>query len=213
VGYDLACTLHLDGRATRGKALLEQHELVFRGAVRLAIPLTRITSATGRAGPLDVRFGARTATFDLGPAAAKWARRITNPPSRLDKLGIKPGKTLLVLSLPEDHFLTEAIERGAIVVKKTPSGGADLVFYGAAARPALERLPALVSKIKPDGAIWIVRPKGQPAITESDVMSAGRRAGLVDVKVVSFSDTLTAEKFVIPVAKRPPSRIPKKRAR
>ncbi len=34
-------------------------------------------------------------------------------------------------------------------------------------------------------------------------MAAGKRAGLVDVKVVSFSDTLTAEKFVIPVAKRP----------
>ena len=30
-------------------------------------------------------------------------------------------------------------------------------------------------------------------------MSAGKRAGLVDVKVVSFSDTHTAEKFVIPV--------------
>jgi len=35
-------------------------------------------------------------------------------------------------------------------------------------------------------------------------MAAGKHAGLVDVKVVSFSDTHTAEKFVIPVAKRPP---------
>jgi hypothetical protein len=34
------------------------------------------------------------------------------------------------------------------------------------------------------------------------MMRAGQTAGLVDVKVVSFSDTLTAEKFVIPVAKR-----------
>jgi len=34
-------------------------------------------------------------------------------------------------------------------------------------------------------------------------MSAGKRAGLVDVKVVSFSETHTAEKFVVPVAKRP----------
>ena len=31
---------------------------------------------------------------------------------------------------------------------------------------------------------------------------AGRAAGLVDVKVVSFSATQTAEKFVIPVANR-----------
>ena len=34
------------------------------------------------------------------------------------------------------------------------------------------------------------------------MMHAGQDAGLVDVKVVSFSDVLTAEKFVIPVARR-----------
>jgi hypothetical protein len=39
-------------------------------------------------------------------------------------------------------------------------------------------------------------------ITEGDVMAAGKAAGLVDVKVVRFSETHTAEKFVIPVALR-----------
>ena len=33
-------------------------------------------------------------------------------------------------------------------------------------------------------------------------MAAGKAAGLVDVKVVKFSETHTAEKFVIPVARR-----------
>jgi hypothetical protein len=121
MGYDAPCTLHLDGRATRGKAVLEQHELVFRGVDRLAIPLRQITSATSRSGSLIVRFGDRTATFDLGQAAAKWVQRITNPPSRLDKLGIKPGKTLVVMALSEDRFLTEAIEWGAVVLKRATS--------------------------------------------------------------------------------------------
>ena len=35
------------------------------------------------------------------------------------------------------------------------------------------------------------------------VMAAGKTAGLVDVKVVSFSATHTAEKCVIPLAARP----------
>ena len=39
-------------------------------------------------------------------------------------------------------------------------------------------------------------------IAESAVMAAGKAAGLVDVKVVRFSLTHTAEKFVIPLAKR-----------
>jgi hypothetical protein len=33
-------------------------------------------------------------------------------------------------------------------------------------------------------------------------MRAGKEAGLVDVKVVRFSETHTAEKFVIPRARR-----------
>jgi hypothetical protein len=48
----------------------------------------------------------------------------------------------------------------------------------------------------------VVRPKGRTEITEDDVMKAGKAAGLVDVKVVRFSETHTAEKFVIPLSRR-----------
>ena len=51
-------------------------------------------------------------------------------------------------------------------------------------------------------ALWIVYPKGQKRITENDVLSAGRKVGLKDVKVVGFSATHTALKFVIPLSKR-----------
>jgi hypothetical protein len=202
MGYDAACTLHLDGRATRGTALLEQHELVFRGPFRLAIPLAQITSATSGEGGLTVRFGQRTATFELGPAAARWANRITNPPSRLDKLGVKPGMHVLFVACSDQPFAAEVKARGAKVPKSAAAGGADIVFYGAERRETLNRLERLRESIKPNGAIWVIRPKGQQAITEADVMAAGKRAGLVDVKVVSFSETHTAEKFVVPLARR-----------
>src|SRR6266849_4483476 len=48
----------------------------------------------------------------------------------------------------------------------------------------------------------IVHPKGQKTITESTVRTAGLKAGLTDIKVVGFSATHTALKFVIPKAKR-----------
>ena len=51
-------------------------------------------------------------------------------------------------------------------------------------------------------ALWIVYPKGQKHITENDVLAAGRKVGLKDVKVVGFSATHTALKFVIPLDKR-----------
>ncbi len=204
MGSEAACTLHLDGRVTRGTALLEQHDLIFRGAFRLAVALAEIQSARADAGSLAIRFGGRTATFELGPVAAKWAEKITNPRSRADKLGVRPGVTVLLAGSLDPAFRAELEQRGATIVSRPLSGGVDLVFFGAGRASMLNQLERLRVAIKPNGAIWVVRPKGPAGLSESAVMAAGKRAGLVDVKVVSFSDTQTAEKFVIPVAKRIP---------
>lgn len=205
MGYDAACTLTVDGKKTRGTAWLEHKDLVFRGPTRLAIPLASISSATARDGTLHVTFGGRRAAFAIGDAAPKWARRITNPPSRLDKLGIKAGMAVAVLDVGDPSLEREIVDRGATLAGTTAGGAksAHVIFYGASDRSALAKLGALAKLVHPDGAIWVVRPKGRPEITEAETMAAGKRAGLVDVKVVSFSDTHTAEKFVIPVAKRP----------
>jgi hypothetical protein len=207
MGYDATCTLTCDGKKTRGTAWLETKDLIFRGPQRLAIPLAEITSATARDGTLVVKFGKRSAEFAIGDAAEKWAKRITNPPSRLDKLGVKPGMAVAVLALSEATFVKELEARAASkATTKLPRDERtlDMIFYGASHRDALvlDRLTPLLEAIKVDGAIWIVRPKGRPEITEAETMAAGKRAGLVDVKVVSFSDTHTAEKYVIPVSQR-----------
>lgn len=78
----------------------------------------------------------------------------------------------------------------------------DVIFYGASHEAELVEIKALRKLLRPAGALWIIRPKGRPEISGRSVMSAGKAAGLVDVKVVSFSATHTAEKFVIPLAKR-----------
>jgi hypothetical protein len=204
MGYDAACTLTCDGKTSRGTAWLEQKELVFRGTTRLAIPLASISSAIARDGTLQVRFGDRSAELTIGAAAPRWASRIMSPPSRLDKLGVKSGMAVAVIGIAESTFMDEAAERAGKITPSAPRAGetVDLIFLGATDRAALARLPPLSKLIRPNGAIWVVRPKGRREITEADTMAAGKRAGLVDVKVVSFSDTHTAEKFVIPVANR-----------
>lgn len=202
MGYDAACTLHYDGRTASGKALLEQHDLIFRGAIRLTIPLKEITSAVASGNELTVKFGRRSAVFEVGASATKWASRITHPPSRIDKLGVKSGMTVLITGVVHTGLVDEVTLQGARILKRPPSRGADLVFYGADDRAALDRLHAVKRALKPNGALWIIRPKGSKAVTESQVMAAGKHAGLVDLKVVSFSATHTAEKFMIPRSAR-----------
>src|SRR6476659_3234216 len=205
MGYDAECDVRLDGQTASAKAVLEQKDLVLRGPLRLSIPLARISEATASDGWLRVRFDGRLAEISLGSAAQKWAQRITNPPSRLAKLGVKEGVRILLVGAVEEAFVEELRAAGATAIRRIARGTAafDVIFLAVERRESLEQLEALASKIVPSGAIWTLRAKGQRAVTEADTMSAGKRAGLVDVKVVSFSDTLTAEKFVIPVAKRP----------
>jgi hypothetical protein len=202
MGSEADCMLHFNGRATRGRAHLEQHALIVRGDVRLAVPLEDITSARADGGRLTIAWEGRRAELLIGPHAEKWADRITNPPSRLDKLGVKPGMPVLLVGVEDAEFVGELARRGARILKRAAAGTAELLFYQAERRAALDRLPKLVAAIAPHGGIWVLRPKGVSAITDADVRMAARHAGLVDVKVVSFSATHTAEKLVIPVAKR-----------
>lgn len=43
---------------------------------------------------------------------------------------------------------------------------------------------------------------GKSGIKESEIMAAAKEAGMVAVKVARFSETHTANKFVIPVSRR-----------
>ena len=202
MGAEAKCTLTVGRTRAEGKALLETDALVFRGPeTRLSIPYRQMSSVDAKDGVLRVKYAAGAASFELGPAAAKWADKIRNPPSRADKLGIKPGQRVLIAGVEDAALRTELEARGAEVVTRR-AADLDLVFYAANDRAALESLRALQKNLKSNGAIWVVRPKGSAAISEADVMKAGKAAGLVDVKVVRFSDTHTAEKFVIPVKNR-----------
>jgi len=121
---------------------------------------------------------------------------------RIDKLGVKPQHDVLLLGIEDDAvFVAELKARGASV-RTRGDAAADLIFATFRHRNDLRRLAPLVPRLKADGALWTLRPKGSKDLTETEMMQAGQAAGLVDVKVVSFSPELTAEKFVIPVAKR-----------
>jgi hypothetical protein len=202
MGSEARCSLTFGKTRAEGKALLETDALIFRGGdIRLSIPYTQVASAVVKDGALRVTFPDGVAVFAVGDVAPKWAQKILSPPSRLDKLGVKRDHTVILVGLDDEAFEAELESRGARLSRRL-AGKADIIFYAADSRAALRRLEALQTNLKRDGAIWVIRPKGVDAITESDVMKAGKQAGLVDVKVARFSATHTAEKFVIPVARR-----------
>lgn len=202
MGQQAQCRLRIDGRTSEGRALLETDDLLFRGGVRLKIPFVAIRRVDSDAGRLTVAFEGGTAVFELGQNADRSAEKLRKPKSLLDKLGVKPGMKVAIVGDIAQTFVDELRGRTSFVRHGRPSLTTDLIFFAATTNRVLVRLHALREALADSGAVWVVRPKGRSEITEAAVMAAGKAAGLVDVKVVKFSETHTAEKFVIPVARR-----------
>ncbi len=186
MGREVSCKVTIDGKPAHGKALLESDYVLFRGEPRLKIPFAAITIMEAKNGLLHVHWENRQAAFDLGPDAAKWLAKIRNPPTLLEKLGIRPGHRVALIS------------PGA----EPAAAGYDFILLFAEDPADLNQLGALRAKLQPAGAIWIVYPKGQKHITEAGVMASGKAAGLVDSKTCAFSNTHTGLKYVVPLAQR-----------
>jgi hypothetical protein len=201
MGQEVVCTAHWGGKRLRGKALLETSELIFRGKERLKIPFSAIRGLRAKNGELRLKTNYGVVVFELGERAEKWREKIANPKSVVEKLGVKPGDTVSVLGKKDANFLTLLEERGANISSKL-SDQAACVFWNAETAKELSEAKKIAAKMTGSMALWIIYPKGQKSIKEADVIAAGRKAGLKDVKVVGFSATHTALKFIIPVEKR-----------
>jgi hypothetical protein len=122
----------------------------------------------------------------------------------LDKLGVKPGAKVCVIDLDDAGFILLLRSRTSDILFRKPRTTCDLVFLGASKPADLKRINVIKTWIEPNGAIWVVRPKGgRSAIRDIDVIEAGLAAGLVDNKIASFSDTQGAMRLVYRLRDRP----------
>jgi hypothetical protein len=202
MGQELVCTARWGGKSLRGKALLETAEIIFSGDERKRIPFSSIRAVEAKDGELRLKTDEGIVVFELGAPAEKWREKIANPKSVVEKLGVKPGETVAVVGKLDAEFLKKLKAQKSPVAPGKIEGGIGWIFLGADARAELGEVKKIAAKMKGSAALWVVYPKGQKHITEIDVIDAGRKAGLKDVKVVGFSPTHTALKFVIPVENR-----------
>jgi hypothetical protein len=202
MGNEVKCRVQFGKQHGEGRALLETSEILFRGEFRLKIPFSTIKSAKAVDGELRLQTPEGLAVFHLGAAAEKWCDKILHPKSRIEKLGVKPGAKVCLLGGFAPDFLKEIAALTKSVSKDKVAKDTEHIFFAADSKEDLGVLSKISKSMQSAAALWIVYPKGQTHITENDVLAAGRKTGLKDVKVVGFSSTQTALKFVIPLFKR-----------
>jgi hypothetical protein len=205
MGQEATCTARIGKQRLSGKALLETSEVIFRpvdGSPRVKIPFSAIKSAKAVDGELRLQTSGGAAIFELGPQAEKWCDKIVHPKTRAEKLGVKANMHITLLGDFDAEFLRELRAATKNIHEDKLEAASELIFFAATTEKDLSAVAKTTKAMKGGTGLWIVYPKGRKDITETDVIAAGRKAGLKDVKVVGFSATHTALKFVIPVDRR-----------
>lgn len=203
MGNEAVCKVRFGKQESEGKALLETNEVLFRGDFRLKIPFSTIKSAKTVEGELRLQTPEGLASFQLGAATSgKWLEKILHPKSRIEKLGVKAEAKVSLVGDFEAEFLREVNGLTKSVSKGKAASDSEHIFFAADSKEDFPAISKIAKSMSGAAALWIVYPKGQKHITENDVLGAGRKVGLKDVKVVGFSGTHTALKFLIPLTKR-----------
>jgi hypothetical protein len=117
----------------------------------------------------------------------------------VDKLGIKPGARLQLVSEPKDFArLLGGLPEGTRVA---PRGTLDFgMLFVKSQSDMRKRFARLRDRLESNGMLWVAWPKKTSGVetdlTEGIVREFGLESGLVDVKVCAVDDTWSGLKFV-----------------
>ncbi len=203
MGKELQGAVRVGRQRHQGKILLETNQLIFRGTdYRLKITFAEMRDVQAKNGQLHIATRDDVLTFEIGTAAEKWREKILHPKTRVQKLGVKEGTKVRLLGEFTSDFVNELKAARAEIIQAGGSANADHNFFAAAGETSQAAIAKYAKKLKGAEALWVVYEKAKRDLTENDVIAAGRKAQLKDVKVVGFSSTHSALKFVLPLEKR-----------
>ena len=74
---------------------------------------------------------AASRTLELGAQAEKWAKRITSPPSRVDKLGVKAGMRIALVGMDDEALVEDIGAKAGVLETSARSKGLDMIFFAA----------------------------------------------------------------------------------
>jgi hypothetical protein len=187
------------GQKVNCKADFASDHVTFSGGRRGEVPYSRIEVLGTAKGLLKLRVDGALMEFPLGAKVDRIAAKVRKPPTLMDKLGVKPGLDVAVVHVTAKAFTVELAKAAPDARTGEPPRPVDLLFLGIRGRDELDRIAAMVDNVKPDGGLWVVYPKGRRDLRETDVLEAGRAAGLKDVRVARIDQQLTALRFVRPL--------------
>jgi hypothetical protein len=178
---------------------LDSQSLQLGGGKKLTIPLADVRKAAAIGGLLAIDAKGAKFTLALGAKeAAAWAKKILNPPSLSQKLGLKPDAKVLTIGtrIAEiDEALAKAKPDHAPTLTAAKAKAANIIILTLEPATAPKQIDAAAKLLPPKTALWLVYTKGTKP-NGDDIIALARKAGLKDTKVARISETNAALRFI-----------------
>lgn len=173
--------------------MLESDVIQLRGDVHANVGVAGLEQLRAEGGSLLAIANGEPLALELGQKEAQlWVRKIQNPPTLADKLGLAAGLPVHVHG-QHDEILRVLKSAG---VQLVPLADAALVFLMVDTPASLQALQSLAHARPSSAQIWILRAKGKGAsVREADIMAAAKAVGLSPSKTSAWSDSYSADRY------------------
>lgn len=205
MGLEVAGTVTVGGQKVPIQADFGSDRVRLSGGKRGDVPYKQVEVLSTSKGMLKLRIDGTSMEFLIGATVDRLANKIRNPATRLQKMGIQAGQRVHLIGPIDRAFVNELKKVVPTFAEGLPRDTADVLVFAVKKAEDLGEVGVLASHLESKGGLWVVYRKGKRDPSEDDVLAAGRKAGLKDIKVARFSETHTALKFVIPLADRDPN--------
>lgn len=194
MGREASCRCKWGSEETDVKVLLETHELLFKGGLKRKVALSDLQDVSVLDERLCFQVGEDRVALHLGAqVAGRWAKAIAEPPSLAKKLGVSGQTQIATVGVIDDENLRTALAEG---ISTRPSA-AELLFAVVRTSDELKSvLKGCESELANGSPLWVIYPKGRGKdLGEAYIRTTLRDRGMIDTKVASVSDGLTALRF------------------
>jgi hypothetical protein len=177
-----------------GKLHLDSKSLTFRGPeFRWSAELGNSVTAETKDDLLIVSNGTEKVSFEVGPQAQAWVKKILDPPNLITKLGIKPKQKLWISKGFPKSFIAETKQHGASVTRQIED--CELAFWCVTKREQLIEFVDIADRLPERVNLWIVWTKGSQSIGQTDVMNQAKSSGFGPSKTAAFDDKHSSMRF------------------
>lgn len=199
MAMESACKLQVGKDHYEGHVRMEGDFIDFAGATKFRFRLGEIRTPRCEADVIMFSFHGNPVSIGLGEVqvAEEWIEYILNPQTLADKLGVEQGDSVRLLNLDDEELLSSLAGKEAKIVSRE-AARSNLVMLGVERASELRQIEDLTEKLRPNGAIWVVLPKGGRMVTKANVVAKAREVGFSQVETLDFSETQSAFKMVRP---------------